>query len=437
MSLIDLLALRPNFKNQDLDTADLDKAIARIYLAFPDASTSIPDNADAVIRRVVSALYSQDWQSVTTGDVAVALRAHLTGKSPVPADLRRFLDAEAEVTSEVRLLDAIAQAYLEGWEPDSSQTTYLHRLIVSRTEKLPGHWQILFTNFPEFLDLAAGPRLIGKRMTHVDSPYRWLRDNGLSAPHGPGFMRHVHAAFLIQSRDPETLADLERLLAWASPPGSVPLDDNRAAEIVDLILSPWTKRNCPASYRDGLLARLIDHYGDPRRDNPAFWDFVADANRRVLYKWLARSSMEAMFQVVTEAERNSDHSHHWPERRRFWMGLYEEGHIEEAWVALGEEVVPVARHLYQRTGDKSFLSFGIQTPRRSTSLLMMRIGRKIFVEGSHSFRIHVFPTPTRTSPQLYASEYILQDILLPQPHADARMHIGDWQSWVSDRIKRT
>ena len=117
------------------------------------------------------------------------------------------------------------------------------------------------------------------------------------------------------------------------------------------------------------------------------------------------------------------------------MGLYEEGRIDEAWIALGDKAVSIARSLYQRTNDKSYLSYGRQITRPDTCLLFMQIGEKTFVEGSHNFRIHVFPTPMRQTPKLYATTYDLNEILLPQPHDDARVHIGEWMSWVRDRIK--
>lgn len=192
---------------------------------------------------------------------------------------------------------------------------------------------------------------------------------------------------------------------------------------------------CPADYREQCTARLIDRFGDPRRDKPAFWALVGGEGKRVLYKWLARKSMEAMFEVVTKAATDVDNARLWTNRKRFWLGLYEAGRIDEAWVVLGQEAVPFARALHEQTGDKSFLNYGRQSGRSDTSLLLMKIGSKTVVEGSHNFRVHIFPTRLRETPQLYSDSYDLDDIVLPANHDDARSHIGGWMDWVRERIR--
>ena len=68
--------------------------------------------------------------------------------------------------------------------------------------------------------------------------------------------------------------------------------------------------------------------------------------------------------------------------------------IQSIKLALGSKAVPHAKELYARTGDPSYMSFGHQGTRSDTCLLMMKIGSKTVVEGSHSFRVHVFPTPS-------------------------------------------
>jgi hypothetical protein len=180
----------------------------------------------------------------------------------------------------------------------------------------------------------------------------------------------------------------------------------------------------------------VEIYGDPRRERQEFWSYVRPETRRILFRWLARSSMEAIFEIVTESERHTGNSEQWIERRRFWTAIYEQGRIDEAWFALGADAVPHANRLYQQTRDDAYRNYDLQTPRRDTCLLFMKIGEKVFVEGSHNFRIHVFPTPSRRTPVFYAGPYDLDAILLPMPHDDARMHVGDWRGWVRGRIGR-
>lgn len=435
MSLADLLVLRPEFRRRPHCMAALENATLRIEQAFPDFGSRATEDVVAVIRRVATALKLNRWDDVTTGDVATALQAFLDEVRPFPDDFRKFLTEEAAATTNPRLLDVMVRAYLETWQAGSTKTRDLRDLIIVKSHKLPIRWQTLFQTCPEFIDIERGPVALGMRMVGTDVPYQWLRAIGLAVPHDRGFMRLAHSAFVKQSPDPRSGAALDKLLSWVTPDGVPALDDNRAAEVVDRILSPWTTDTCPTEFRELCTARLVDRFGDPRRDKPAFWGLVGDANKRVLFKWLARKSMEAMFEVVTAAAPNANSARLWANRKRFWMSLYDAGRIDEAWVVLGKDAIPVARSLYQRTLDKSYLSYGRQAGRSDTSLLLMKVGGKTVVEGSHNFRVHIFPTPSRQTPQLYAETYDLEEIVLPANHDDARSHIGDWMDWVRNRIR--
>lgn len=435
MSLADLLLLRPEFRTRTLSTGPIEQAVEQIERAFPEVGSRAPSDVDATIDRVADAQLNGDWSGITSGDVALVLRAYFNGKHVMPDALRQFLAAEANATTNPRLLDALVRAYLETWEAGSPKTQVLCRLVLAGSQKLDARWRMVFHSCPGFLDLEAGPAAVGKRMVDVPDPYLWLKSIGLPAPHEQGFMRHAHAAFLEYTPEPQNAETLEKLVSWVTPSDAPALFDSRAAEVVDRILAPWVEKACPARFQEICVGRLLDRFGDPRNENPAFWGQVDEPNKRVIFKWLARKSMQAMFEVVTEAERHSASGHQWRDRGRFWLSLYDEGRIEDAWVALGEKAIPVARSLHQRTQDKAYLSFGRQISRPDTCLLIMKIGTKIVVEGSHNFRVHVFPTPTRRTPLLYANTYNLNDIVLPQQHQDAKVHLGEWMDWVRMKLR--
>ena len=435
MSLADLLVLRPEFRRRPLDMEPLERAALRIEQAFPDIGSKSSGDMDAIVERVAKAVELKNWKGVTTGDVARSLQASLDGEYPLSEILREFLTEEMSVTTNPRLLDVPVRAYLETWEAGAVKTRNLRALILAKSEKLPLRWQTLFLACPEFLDTARGPHGVAKRMVEANAPHDWLRAQGLAAPHDQGFMRLAHSEFVRESPAPENEASLDKLLSWITPSGAPALEDDRAAEVVDRILSPWVNRPCPAGYQEHCATRLIDRFGDPRRDKPAFWALVSGEGKRVLYKWLARKSMEAMFEVVTKAATDPDSIRLWANVKRFWLSLYEAGRIDEAWVVLGQKAIPVAQALHRQTGDKSYLNYGRQAGRPDTSLLLMTIGSKTVVEGSHYFRVHVFPTPSRQTPQLYLEAYDFNDIMLPDHHNDARRHTDGWMDWVRDRIR--
>lgn len=437
MSLADRLVLLPDFGVR-LDSETLRAAAEQIEVAFPGIERSAPEDVPDILRKVERAHKCGDWKGVSTGDVSIAVYEHIRGEFRIPKELRSFLDQELKATTNPTLMDAICRGYLICWSPHEQKTRILADLINQKSSILPMRWKTLFERCPEFLDSVQGAKNLALRMIDAPSPFQWLKAAGLPAPHDAGFMREAHLEFLRNSPQPRDERTVEKLLNWVTPAHQPKRFDAWGAETVEKVLSPWVSANCPQDLREFNLKKLVGRFGDPRTDRPAFWSLVGQDYRRILLKWLARKSMEAIFEIVTRAERGSEQGQQWAKRKRYWMGVYDRGRIDEAWVALGSKAVPHAEDLYARTGDPSYMSFGKQSTRNDTCLLIMRIGTKTIVEGSHSFRVHVFPTSTRNTPELYLGNYDLADILLPVGHRDARMHdtAGNWMGWVQRRVLR-
>ena len=435
MSLADRLVLGPEFKVRVGKAVSFETAVERIEAAFPGVEKRPPEDIPVILEKVEAALLAGDWSGVSAGDVSVAVYVDLEGSAYLSTELRDFLLKELEATTNSTLLDAMCRGYLVSWGAGSSKTKKLAAQIIGKAS-LPLRWKNLIAKCPEFLDPESGCARVGTRMVDVEAPFNWLKEIGLPSPHDEGFMRQAHIEFLKKSPDPKSPLSVDKFLAWVSPPGHPDMMNTRAADVVEKILSPWVSTNCPEDLREYCVGRLVKRFGDPRKEHQAFWAQIGERHRRVMLKWLARKSMEAIFEIVTLTEKGTEQGHQWAKRKRFWMGVYDQGRIDEAWVALGNKAIPYAKSLFSRTGDPSFLAYGRQTGRNDTCLLFMKLGDKTIVEGSHSFRVHVFPTPSRATPALYASKYELDDILLPNPHDSARMHdaAGNWMGWVQRRI---
>jgi hypothetical protein len=436
MSLADRLVLSPEFKVRTSRSIALDHAVAKIEAAFPGVDKRPVEDVAVILAKVEAALRARDWSSITSGEVSVAVFTYIEGDVVLSTDLQEFIDRETKATTNPTLLDAMCRGYLTGWTVGSNKTKTLAALLMAKANLLPSRWKNLFSRCPDFLDADNGCAGVGARMVETISPFSWLKDIGLLSPHDKGFMRQAHVEFLRKTPDAKVERVVDKLIAWVSPLGQPELLDTRAAEVVEKILSPWVVTECPEGLREHCVDRLLKRFGDPRKEHQGFWAQIGEKHRRVMLKWLARKSMEAIFEIVTDAERGTDQGHQWANRKRFWLGVYDKGRIDEAWVALGSSAIPYAKSLFSRTGDPSFLSYGRQTGRNDTCLLFMKLGNKTIVEGSHSFRVHVFPTASRATPVLYANNYDLDDILLPNPHDDARMHDtgGNWMRWVQRRI---
>lgn len=143
--------------------------------------------------------------------------------------------------------------------------------------------------------------------------------------------------------------------------------------------------------------------------------------------------MRLFLDVISRVED----SHMWEPRRKFWLGLYEEGRISEAWVAFSFYAKQVARQLAAEK-DLQTMSFGEQVVgggRNNTSLLIMRVGKAIVVEGSHSYKVHVFRSSDPSAPALYRTRYDCDQIRL-RDHIEAVIHSGNWQGrvkWAIDQ----
>lgn len=61
------------------------------------------------------------------------------------------------------------------------------------------------------------------------------------------------------------------------------------------------------------------------------------------------------------------------------------------------------------------------------------MGRKIVIEGSHSYKVHVFDSTNLRAPALYGDNYDCDDIR-DIPGAKAKSHLGYWQGWVMENI---
>nr|WP_272211139.1 EH signature domain-containing protein [Marinicella sp. W31]MDC2877024.1 EH signature domain-containing protein [Marinicella sp. W31] len=391
------------------------------------------------------AVANWDWSTLKQGDFAVVIAAAMTGKVQCSKELLRFIDAELEATTRPVLLGALCEAYMENWEVGADKTRRLAKMIIGKSASLPARWQVLFRRYPQLLDTERGAEALGHILAVDNSPFETLRSAGLPAPHGPGMMTEVHEAFIHALSPAETKATVDRILGWIAPAGQPKLIDVRAISAVRAILSPWRDRNCPEALRLHCVKELNRLFGDPRHrdaddshiEEARIWLDLGHEYLRVMLKWLAGQSMEAIFEIVSRAESIRDTNEQWIKRKRFWMDLYKRGRIDEAWLALGKDSETAAANLYRRTGDPAYRNFGRQRSRSDTSILMMRIGEKIVVEGSHSFRVHVFDKPVQERPELYATDYDLGKIVLPLGDARTRVHDtgGNWMSWVMERIR--
>lgn len=375
-----------------------------------------------------------DWGGVRLSFVIAAAHAVLDEERRERPDLdeaRAFLYAETRASTSETLLSGILQAHLESFVPGSAHSRALADALSAIKARMSPAGRRLFEAVPEVLDPEDGPQRLATRMMAMSNPFQELGASGLRNPHGAGFMDHTHLALTNQVRAELDRSDLvDWYLAWLCPPGR---EARRigAEHAIEALVTPWLRGDPAEAFRSRLIESLIEMYGDPRIRRGGVWAGVQPDHMRVLNRWLTGEDMRFFTGVVDATQTDAM----WPPRRDFWLKLYDEGLIDAAWVAFSNDAAEYARqHLLRQDAKDVNDRFGWQRARKNTSLLIMKIGNKIMVDGCHSYRTHVFDQDDPMAPKLFLEGYDCDEIMRASPASKPHNSIRNWSRWVRDRI---
>ncbi|MCJ9751632.1 EH signature domain-containing protein [Neorhizobium sp. BETTINA12A] len=437
MSLLDALRSRQRVKTRDIwNTEKFDSAAFAVSVAFPGYEKTPTLSLDEVISRLESGVERWNFDDIKIGDVALAIKAAFSRQVKISNCVRDFLRGELDVTTNPVFLQALCEVYLEFWERGAAETAWIAKVVQDQARSLPPNWVRCFRALPDLLNPATAPELIAMRMVAEKDAFQWLLSHGIAAPHSGELMRLSHIAWLDALPEPKTVEQVQNISAWMLPVGRPPLEGEPAAKCVEKLLQPWLKVKPDSDVQTTLLDSLVQTYGDPRNQRAEFWPLVSLPHRRVVIRWLAGQSMDALLSIITQSTLN----HMWPPRHSFWKGLYDKGLIDEAWVALSPSARADAEAMFQKTGDPVYTmtSKQVARTRKDTCLLIMRIGRYTVLEGSHSYRLHVFHSTDQAAPELYEDEYDAEALTLEVGHRDTCTHdaYGQWMRWAEQRLLR-
>jgi len=284
------------------------------------------------------------------------------------------------------------------------------------------------------LNAHRAPEAIADLMMQMDDCWNGLKQLGLRTPHAPGVMDHAHLAFVEKLRPMGAkLRSVEKLFDWLKPDGQAARMSG-ASEAITVVLAPWLNAEPSQQHLTFVTENLIGLYGDPRVQRGGAWAGVPAEHQNVLMRWLTGENIRFFLDIVTKSEA----SHMWEPRRKFWLGLHEQKRIDAAWVAFSKAADDHAKQELGSRGGKGLLDFGRQVAggtRSDTSLLIMQIGEKIVVEGSHNYMVHLFRKGEPRAPKLYDRKYDCEAIR-KLPNLGARVHDypGHWRGWVLERI---
>lgn len=409
-------------------------AVERILANWPDLVLEPPENdRERIVMEMKRRLDHDDWQDLHTSFVtsaAVALFDEQRRGREDLAALRQFYLEEIAANDSKAFRNGMMAVYLGSYLPGAPHTVKLGRALSQVSSLLGERWRPLLSAVPRLLDGMSAHEQLGQLMLAMPSPWFGLKTIGMRKPHDAGLMTHTHLSF-VKAIAPSLKSEpsIDKLLSWLRPDGALQAKKEGAAQAIAALLSPWSS-DPPDDLRSLLTTRLTSSYGDPRtRGGEAPWGQVPQDLVERISRWLTGENIRFFMDVVSAVET----SHMWEPRRRFWLQLHKEKRIDSAWVALSDDGARRAREMAQ---GRPGLAFGRQTAggsRVNTCLLVLKVGSRIVVEGSHSYKVHVFREGGHKTPRLYQPRYDCEDIRMI-PGADARAHNGDWQGWVRERI---
>lgn len=404
------------------------RTVEKVLDRFGTPSHRPEKDPERLIAEMRDRIAGWNWQKVPMSFVARVGRLVFSAPWRDRDDcirIQSFLLDEIAISTRSGFLNPLVQTYVSSFDALSDVSRKLGQALERARDRLGAQWRSLLAAVPEFFDVARVPQALARLMAQMEDIWMGLRRLGLRSPHAPGLMDAAHLAYLEQvgprlSEKPE----IERLLAWLRPPGQMARATG-ASEAIAALLRPWVHEAPPKAIQSLLIDRLTEMYGHPKVNRNAVWNLVNSELEQIVLRWLMGADIRFLFRVLDEVERG----HMWRDREDFWWLLYETGRIDEVWIAFNDEGYRAAIQKLPPEARQSARRFGHQCGERDKSLLIMRIGSKIVVEGTFNFKVHIFNADNRLAPKLYQPKYDVAEIR-SLGGALSKPHLGDWQSWV-------
>lgn len=330
------------------------------------------------------------------------------------------------------LLKSLLIGYLIYPNLDSWVMQRIRQFLKQRQESLPAVWFEKVQNYrllsPEVGKFCSQKILTTERFD-ADS---FADDSGLRGVKGSGGV-----AFEIFHELSNTLAkghtreNLERYLDFVDAEGSLRF----AASIVDYakaLLVPYIKGSADNESQEIIEHFFLEQFDDPRI-RPARWANVPEEQVNVLKRWLAKTSLDLLLNVVSA----SNDTRHWEERSKFWGHYFDQGLITDAWVALGPAAAIEAKRLVRQGEIASTASYavleggGVQADH---SVLFFRLGGFVISEWTHDGKVRIYDERNGNKPHFYQRTYHTHDLRRDAKANLAVIHHQRWKERVGGFI---
>lgn len=426
-----------SFRTRALPPLDqIKRSVENILTRWPDAVRTPEDrDREKLAQNMLLRVSNWDWKNITTQRVisaAIAVFDKERCNRPDLVKVREFYFSEIITREPGAFIDGMVGVYVDSFTTGADHTRDLAKALAKRSDDLGGRHRKFLIALPQLFRPAAAPLAVAQIMHKADDAYSKLKSIGLSSPHTSGLVKAAQKHF-VEFLAPD-LADVEprqKLFNWLTPENG-PVLQSGAGPAIEALLSVWRDRTPPDALRNELSEAIIAAWNDPRLHAGGIWSGFNPDLRAVLLRWLTHQDMKFFCNMVTATQN----SHMWPPRRDFWLKLYDEKMIDEAWVAFGSEARLFAERNLLRGGKTDMnRRFARQLDRGgSTSLLIMRIGNKIVVDGCHSYKTHIFRMDDKNAPKLYQRQYYCDDIMRASRNSKPHNSISNWSQWVLQHV---
>lgn len=414
------------------------RSVASILSRWPDAIRT-PDDRDRekLAMNMLFRVQNWKWDEITTQRVLSAAVAVFDEDRRARLDLapvRSFYLSEIASREPGAFLDGMVGIYVDSFTPGADHTRHLAKALALRADHLGERHRKLTEALPSLFRPDAAPLDLGRLMLASEAPYARLKEMGLSSPHTSGLAKAAQQVFVERLKPDLAEPDArQQLFNWLTPENG-PVLQTGAGPAVEALLSVWRDKTPPDALRNELSEQIIAAWNDPRLHTGGIWPGFDPDLKNILLRWLTREDMEFFCNVVSLSQKN----HMWPPRRDFWLSMHDDGRIDEAWVAFSADAYDTAVRMLRRQGHSSS-RFARQTGIADLSLLVMRIGNKIVVDGCHNYKTHIFDIGSSSAPKLYDLRYDAAKIRhasrLSYTHywSESRK-LAAWEQWVENHV---
>ena len=414
--------LRPQFPK----ATALDRIVAQFAEMPPAAVTPADELRRHVHRRVIAASRtSEGFSLVSRRDLKIAPWLLFDADEPL-IDLPGFITfLLGEAKRRASLCLTLIESWLRFFKPKDAQFAFVGReisLILSgdggRGRLAP--WAEADRRYDLFKPDGGFATLVQDLLYGADSVEAILKRAGFAEPlrAKSDYMAAVQTALLQETSSALSGADggrvMSRVEAVIAPDGELRfLSDTMLGRVARALTGPWQegRLKSPSPLQARVLDFLLARLRDPRV-YPQSWRAAGDETVALVKQWLARANLGAFFELVRRHVSNPDHFQY---RRPFWAAYLDAGHIQDAWIALGDNIAAEARTIPDLKGTYGRLEGGDD----NKALILMRIKGKpgkrdlIAAEWSDNGKLRIWLANDRHAPRLGSNSYAPAEVRRP------------------------